>query len=543
MVMVDGSLDAEKIAGYFKGKSILITGATGFLGKILVEKILRVQPDVRRIYLLVRAMDAHSAKQRVEAEVLAKLTHSNTSCDPGVAYATSSSTWTLMNSRILRPELLRRVTDTELFCLLKEKHGKGGFELFVEEKVVPLAGDVVFENMGLDAPRLEELANEVDIIVNGAATTNFYERYDVALDVNVMGVKYLCQFAKKCANLKMLLHVSTAFAAGDREGLIMERPFKKGETLREGTYLDIDAELRLAGDVKKELERQDGGGGGDKTKRERKGMKELGLERSRHFGWSNTYVFTKAMGEMLLGQLHGAIPVVILRPSIITSILRDPLPGWMQGTRTIDTIIIGYAKQNLSCFLADLELTMDVIPGDMVANAMMVAMVAHSEEQGAEVMYHATSSLRNPAPYGVLYESGRRHFYENPRLSKDGRVIPTKEMHFFKTIASFHLYMLIKYKLPLEILHVVNLLLCGLLSQLYDDLNRKYKFVMHLVDVYGPFALFKGCFDDINLERLRLTMTKTSPEDDMFNFDPKTVDWNDYFYKIHIPGVLKYVLK
>ena len=69
-----------------------------------------------------------------------------------------------------------QVTDTELFCLLKEKHGKGGFELFVEEKVVPLAGDVVFENMGLDAPRLEELANEVDIIVNGAATTNFYER-------------------------------------------------------------------------------------------------------------------------------------------------------------------------------------------------------------------------------------------------------------------------------------------------------------------------------------------------------------------------------
>lgn len=70
---------------------------------------------------------------------------------------------------------------------------------------------------------------------------------------------------------------AAAFAAGDREGLIMERPFKKGETLREGTYLDIDAELRLVGDVKKELELQDGGGG-DKTKRERKGMKELGLE-------------------------------------------------------------------------------------------------------------------------------------------------------------------------------------------------------------------------------------------------------------------------
>jgi fatty acyl-CoA reductase len=48
----------------------------------------------------------------------------------------------------------------------------------------------------------------------------------------------------------------------------------------------------------------------------------------------------------------------------------------------------------------------------------------------------------------------------------------------------------------------------------------------------------------MNLERLRLTMAApTSPEDDLFNFDPKTVDWNEYFYKIHIPGILKYVLK
>jgi hypothetical protein len=37
---------------------------------VLVEKILRVQPEVRKIYLLVRAIDAESAKQRVEAEVL-----------------------------------------------------------------------------------------------------------------------------------------------------------------------------------------------------------------------------------------------------------------------------------------------------------------------------------------------------------------------------------------------------------------------------------------------------------------------------------------
>jgi fatty acyl-CoA reductase len=43
-------------------------------------------------------------------------------------------------------------------------------------------------------------------------------------------------------------------------------------------------------------------------------------------------------------------------------------------------------------------------------------------------------------------------------------------------------------------LHMSNLLLCGLFSQFYKDSNRKYKFVMHLVDVYGPFAFFKGWY-------------------------------------------------
>jgi hypothetical protein len=39
------------------------------IGAVLVEKILRVQPDVKRIYLPVRAPDAASAKKRVDTEV------------------------------------------------------------------------------------------------------------------------------------------------------------------------------------------------------------------------------------------------------------------------------------------------------------------------------------------------------------------------------------------------------------------------------------------------------------------------------------------
>uniref|UniRef100_A0A804LVG6 protein-serine/threonine phosphatase n=1 Tax=Zea mays TaxID=4577 RepID=A0A804LVG6_MAIZE len=41
----------------------------------------------------------------------------------------------------------------------------------------------------------------------------------------------------------------------------------------------------------------------------------------------------------------------------------------------------------------------------------------------------------------------------------------------------------------------------------------------------------------MNLERLRLSMAMNTPEDQMFNFDPKTIEWDDYFYRIHIPGI------
>lgn len=106
---------------------------------------------------------------------------------------------------------------------------------------------------------------------------------------------------------------------------------------------------------------------------------------------------------MLLGNLRGDIPLVILRPTIITSIYKEPLPGWIEGTRyvilyeletlsyilawryiylqkknvvstiscylihlfrfcrTIDSLIIGYAKGKLPCLFGDPELIMDVV--------------------------------------------------------------------------------------------------------------------------------------------------------------------------------------
>jgi hypothetical protein len=69
-----------------------------------------------------------------------------------------------------------QVIGKELFGLLRETHGKR-FHSFIEEKVVPLAGDIIHENLGVEGPQLRRMTRELNVIVNGAATTNFYERY------------------------------------------------------------------------------------------------------------------------------------------------------------------------------------------------------------------------------------------------------------------------------------------------------------------------------------------------------------------------------
>ena len=62
-----GSLNVKQ---FYKGKTILITGCTGFLAKVILEKILRSCPDVGKIYLMVRPKQKMDPMKRIEMEIL-----------------------------------------------------------------------------------------------------------------------------------------------------------------------------------------------------------------------------------------------------------------------------------------------------------------------------------------------------------------------------------------------------------------------------------------------------------------------------------------
>ncbi|KAI7982715.1 hypothetical protein LOK49_LG15G01856 [Camellia lanceoleosa] len=433
---------------------------------VFVEKILRVQPNVKKLYLLLRASDAHSASQRLHNEVI------------------------------------------------REKLG-ANLNSLISEKVTPVAGDITCENLGVkDSNLVEEMWREVDIVVNLAATTNFEDRYDVALLLNTLGAKLVLDFAKKCANIKMLLHVST----------------------------DIEMEIKVVEERLRELREEEATDGEIKM-----AMKKLGIQRARKYGWPNTYVFTKAMGEMLLGHLKENMPLVIIRPTIITSTFKEPFPGWVEGVRMIDSILIGYGKGNMTCFLADPHSIIDVIPGDMVVNAMMVAMVAHANQAFAAsdemMIYHVGSSVANPFILTCLQDYAQRYFTKHPWIGKDGKPVIVGNVTLLTSMDSFHRYMTLRCLLPFKGLELVNTASCQYFQGICLKLRRKINFVMRMIEIYRPYLFFKGVYDDINTEKLRLEAKESGVETDVFYFDPKSINWEDYIMNTHIPDLVKYVFK
>lgn len=58
--------DQPTIAEYFAGKSIFITGATGYMGNVLVEKLLRSCPNLKKVYLLMRIKRGANLESRLQ---------------------------------------------------------------------------------------------------------------------------------------------------------------------------------------------------------------------------------------------------------------------------------------------------------------------------------------------------------------------------------------------------------------------------------------------------------------------------------------------
>nr|VDD32968.1 unnamed protein product [Brassica oleracea] len=309
-----------------------------------------------------------------------------------------------------------------------------------------------------------------------------------------------------------------------------------GETLHRKNKVDINIEMQLVEQKSKQFVEQ--GCSEEETKH---AMRDLGLKRAKLFGLPNTYAFTKVMGEMFLGHYRENMSIVIIRPTMITSTFSDPFPGWIEGVKTLDTAILSYGKGMLTCFLIDQKAACDIIPVDMVANAMIATAAEHFNDSGSHTVYHVASSYRNPIIYKQIANIMNRYFKKSPLLGRSGMPIVPKDLVLLSTMAMFRLYMGLRFKLPLQMLGLLSITFPSQFGDKYQHHNRKFKMAMRLVKIYEPYLLFKGIFDDKNLETLRIK-NEAKERNDIPGFSPKFIDWEDYFINTHIPGLVTHVL-
>nr|AID66650.1 fatty acyl reductase [Agrotis segetum] len=153
------------IQQFYKDQCVFLTGGTGFLGKVLIEKLIRSCGDVDTVFVLARSKKGKDAQTR-----------------------------------------LNDLLDEFLFQRAHEENPKG------VHKVVPVIGDMELPGLGISDEDRKMLASKVSIIINVAATVKFDEKLSVSTAINVKGTKEVLKLAKECRNLRAVTHVSTAFS-------------------------------------------------------------------------------------------------------------------------------------------------------------------------------------------------------------------------------------------------------------------------------------------------------------------------------------------
>ncbi|KAK6126837.1 hypothetical protein DH2020_039398 [Rehmannia glutinosa] len=270
------------------------------------------------------------------------------------------------------------------------------------------------------------------------------------------------------------------------------------------------------------------------------------LHRSKHsrakkFGWQDTYVFTKAMGEMMIDNLRGDIPIVVIRPSVIESTYKEPFPGWMEGNRMMDPIILQYGKGQLTGFLVDPDGVLDVVPADMVVNATLAAMAKHGSAGKPEYsIYQVASSVVNPLVFRDLAKLLYEHFNSSPFMDSNGTPVRVPKMKLFSSMEDFssHLWR-----------DAINRTGLGALANLDGKLSQKLEIICrksveqakYLANIYESYTFYGGRFDNSNTKRLMGFMSKE--ERQQFGFEVENIDWKDYITNVHIPGLRRHVMK
>lgn len=544
----------------FGGKRFIVIGGTGFLGKVWVSMFLHRFPEVEHLYLLVRAKGEQTPEARFWAEIA--------------------------SSRVFDP--------------IRERHPGAAYEAFMREKITPLAGDVTRKRLGFDDALVSDIEGRVAAVVNVAGVVDFNPPLDEALEVNAFGITNLIELAR--AVDAPIMHTSTCYVAGYRTGQIEEVdpravPFPRAEGAKgarliappkeipldrelERSHWDPQNEISECMDViehvrhrcedsfrqsafldqaKKTLRSRGEPCRGTVLEEElatvkRKFIKdrlvEAGRERALYWGWPNIYTYTKSIGEQVLAA--SGVRNTIVRPAVVESSTVYPFPSWNEGINTSAPFIY-MALNGQMQFPADHDVNLDIIPVDMVVSGMIGALAELLDDSHKPVYQFGATDV-NPCRMARFIELiglyKRRKWQDggdegnpvvNAVLARCEPVSLNKKQYqahgahavanAARGVASF---------LDKAGFGPARPMMKGVASYLRSAARTEDK-IGDIMDLFLPFvAECEWIFSCANTRALFARM----PDDEraLFYWEPEKVDWRQWMWDVHLPGIEKYAV-
>lgn len=211
------------------------------------------------------------------------------------------------------------------------------------KRIIPVFGEISLPNLGLSDEDLSRVTKTTDIFIHLAATLRLEATLKPAIQMNLLGTKNALDVAKMMPNLLWFMHTSTAFCCPDIEILeekIHPYPEKPANMIR---CAETMTEEEMAA-MQKEA---------------------IGIH-------PNTYTFSKRLAETLVNDEYKNLPIVMVRPSIVTPALQEPLYGWVDSLNGIVGVSAAAGKGVLRCMMIDVENTVEAIPVDLACNGMLL---------------------------------------------------------------------------------------------------------------------------------------------------------------------------
>lgn len=160
-------LQLPLVRDFYANKEIFITGGTGYLGKVFIEKVLRSCPDVARIFILIRSKKGYSPATR-----------------------------------------LKLFAEDQVFDRLRKENPSA------LDKIHCVSGDSRELGLGIGPADFERI-RKCSIVIHSAATVRFDELLSESILMNTRGTRETLLLAQRMDNVEIFNHVSTTFCNPD----------------------------------------------------------------------------------------------------------------------------------------------------------------------------------------------------------------------------------------------------------------------------------------------------------------------------------------